>query len=125
MPERDYTDLDKARAREEARRVITPRKVSGFSLAALIVGILCIPAAVMPIIGIIVSLVGIAVGLAALAVATKKGTQRSYAAGGLVLAILAMGISIFFTQAGLSAVAGCEDLRGEEFTQCVEDNQSK
>lgn len=125
MAERDYTDLDKAQAREDTRRVIAPRRVSGFSLAALIVGILCFPAAVMPVIGIVVAMIGIGVGLAALIVANRKGTQRSYAAGGLVLAIIAMGVSIFFTQAALSALEGCEGLTGVEFTQCVENNQSK
>ncbi|AHI03233.1 hypothetical protein [Corynebacterium falsenii] len=120
---RNYSDLDRSQAREDARRVITPQKVSGLSLAALIVGILCIPASIMAVIGIVVAMVGIVVGVTAVVVASRRGTQRSYAIGGLVLSIVAMAIAIFFTQAGLSAVQGCDGLRGEEFQQCVRDNQ--
>jgi len=120
----DYIDLDKSNAQEADLQKIAPRKVSGLSLAALIVGILSIPAAMFPLIGIVVAAVAILVGITSLLIANRRGTQRSYAIIGLVLGVLAMAIAIFFTQVAMKSMEGCEDLRGTEFSDCVKNNQN-
>ena len=125
MAREDYIDLDKSNAQEVELQKIAPRKVSGLSLAALIVGILSIPAAMFPLIGIVVAAVAILVGIASVVIANRRGTQRSYAIIGLVLGVLAMAIAIFFTQVAMKSMEGCEDLRGTEFSDCVKNNQNK
>lgn len=121
---RDYSDLDSAPRKVTTQDVVVgQRPVSKLSLAALLIGILTIPAAILPIFGIPVAMVGIVVGIVAVIRAYRNHTQRSYAIAGLVLAILAMGLAIFFTTVSFQALEGCEDLRGEEFTQCVRNNQ--
>ena len=124
MAREDYIDLDKSNAQEVELQKIAPRKVSGLSLAALIVGILSIPAAMFPLIGIVVAAVAILVGIASVVIANRRGTQRSYATIGLVLGVLAMAIAIFFTQVAMKSMEGCEDLRGTEFADCVKNNQN-
>ncbi|WP_288800937.1 DUF308 domain-containing protein [uncultured Corynebacterium sp.] len=121
---RDYSDLDSAPRKVTTQDVVVgPRPISKLSLAALLIDILTIPAAILPIFGIPVAMVGIVVGIVAVIRAYRNQTQRSYAIAGLLLAILAMGLAIFFTTVSFQALEGCEDLRGEEFTQCVRDNQ--
>lgn len=124
MAREDYIDLDKSNAQEDELQKIAPRKVSGLSLAALIVGILSIPAAMFPLIGIVVAAVAILVGIATVVIANRRGTQRSYAIIGLVLGVLAMAIAILFTQVAMKSMEGCEDLRGTEFSDCVKNNQN-
>lgn len=119
----DYTDLDKSNAEETELQKVAPRKVSGLSMAALIVGILAIPAAMFPLIGLVVAAISIIVGIFSVLNANRKGTQRSYAIIGLVLGVVAMAVAVFFTQAAMQSVKGCEDLRGTEFQDCVQNNQ--
>ncbi|MGJ4049684.1 DUF3099 domain-containing protein [Corynebacterium macclintockiae] len=125
MAREDYTDLDKSHAQKIERRKIQPRAVGGLSLAALLVGILAIPAAIFPLVGVVVAAVAIVVGIIAVIRANRKGTQRSYAIIGLVLAVISMAMAVFFTQAAMKSIKGCEDLRGTEFSDCVKSNQSK
>lgn len=121
---RDYTDLDSAPRTVETQDVrVEPRPVSKLSFAALIIGILTIPAIMLPGINLVVAMIGIVVGIFAVLRAYRGNTQRAYAIAGLVLAILAMGASIFFISVGLNAARECEGLRGEQFTQCLRDNQ--
>lgn len=123
--QRDYSDLDRAPRRVATdRTAVAPRPVTGLSIAALIVGILVIPAALMPFFGIVAAIIGILLGIFALLRANKNGSPRAYAIGGLVLSILGMAAAIIFTSAGMKAIEGCETLRGEEFTNCIKDNAS-
>ncbi|MDK8890468.1 DUF308 domain-containing protein [Corynebacterium macclintockiae] len=125
MAREDYTDLDKSHAQKIERQKIQPRAVGGLSLAALLVGILAIPAAIFPLVGVVVAAVAIVVGIIAVIRANRQGTQRSYAIIGLVLAVISMAMAIFFTQAAMKSIEGCETLRGTEFSECVKNNQNK
>lgn len=123
MAKKDYSDLDKARPVAAPAQAITPRRVTGLSVAALIVGILCIPASIIPFIGIVAAAIGIIVGMVAVIFMMRNDTQRSFAITGLVLGIVAMAIAIFITHAAQGATKGCENLRGAEFQDCVKHNQ--
>lgn len=123
--QRDYSDLDSApRTVNTQSTPVQPRPVSRMSLVSLVVGILTVPAALVPFFGIVVALVGIAVGIVAVIRTNRKNTQRSYAIAGLVLSIVAMAIAITFTAIGVKAVEGCETLRGVEFQECIKEKNS-
>lgn len=128
MAPTDYSDIDlggkAGKQRKQKQVAVEPRKVSGLSIAALILGILSVPSALMPLFGIPISAVCILVGIVAVWRATSAGTQRSFAITGLVLSIIAMIGSLVFTQIALSAIEGCEDLRGNDFTECVQNNEA-
>lgn len=122
---KDYSDLDSAPRKVETQDVkVSQRPVAKLSLVALVVGILTVPAAIMPFIGIFVAMVGLVVGIVAVIRASRRGTQRAYAIAGLVLSILAMAIALAFTTIALQAADGCETLRGTEFQECVKEKNS-
>lgn len=129
MAPMDYSDIElnsKPHKTMQPEAVeIQPRKVSRLSIAALILGILSVPTALMPLFGIPISAVCIVVGIVALWRANAAGTQRSFAVTGLVLSIIAMIGSLVFTQIALSAIEGCEDLQGNDFTECVQNNSGQ
>lgn len=119
-----YYDLDNQTAVTSEQRAIAQRKVSGLSIAALIIGILCIPAIMAPAWGIIVSGIGIIVGIIALVRASRQGGQRAYAICGLVLAIIGMVVSVLFTASLVKAAQDCLELRDDAFVSCVQGNLS-
>ena len=123
MAKKDYSDLDSApRSAQTQDEVVGQRPVSKLALVALIVGILTIPAAMMPVFGIIVAMIGVAIGIVALLRASRNGTQRAFAIVGLVLSILALGFAIFLTSVGLKAIEECGDVPKDQYAQCPQDN---
>lgn len=124
--QRDYSDLDSApRTVSTVQTTVSPRPVTGLSLAALLIGILVIPAALMPFFGIVAAIIGIIVGIVALLRANRNGSPRAYAIGGLVLSIIGMAVAITFTSAGMKAVEGCETLRGDELNACIQEKNAQ
>ncbi|WP_426706381.1 DUF308 domain-containing protein [Corynebacterium auriscanis] len=109
MAARDYSDLSENNAKEIKHRKVQQQKVTGLSIAALVVGILSIPAAMMPVIGIVAAVVALAVALIALFVAIRGNQQKVYAAIGVLLAIIAVCTSIVITNFSSEAARKCEE----------------
>ncbi len=125
MDRNDYTDLDSsARApRGESGTVkVQPRKISGLSLAAVLVGILAIPAALLPLIGIFVAVIALILGLIAVIRAAKQEKPKTFAGIGLVLGIVSMALAIIITTAAMDAANDCGHLRGVENEQCLKEH---
>ncbi|WP_238596969.1 DUF308 domain-containing protein [Corynebacterium heidelbergense] len=126
MGSNNYSDLSGSSAPRRAEPVaVQPRRVTGLSLAALILGILALPCGLLPVLGIIAAIIAIAVGIVALIVASRKQAPRAYAATGLVLGILAMIVGNVSTTMVSRAVDQCQGKEGDALTQCINEIGSK
>lgn len=77
------------------------RTTSGRATAALILGILSIPAALLPILGLIVSIVGLVLGITAKGDIRRRGlTNMSHAKWGVILSCIGLLLTIANAVAG-------------------------
>ena len=95
---------------------------SRLSLAAMIIGILALPAGLMPLIGIAIAMVALLVAIVALVRANRQGTARNYPTVGLVLAILAMALALITTKSAFDFPDECQGLQGEQLTTCIKEH---
>src|SRR5699024_4421445 len=100
-----------------------PQVASRMSLAALILGVLALPAGLLPLIGIFVAMIALVVSIIALIRANRHATARTYPIVGLVLAILALGLALITTTAATEFPAHCPGVSDGERTHCVMEHQ--
>ncbi|MDH2455092.1 hypothetical protein QDW14_01170 [Corynebacterium bovis] len=137
----DYSDLDRGRVPDRgpgdrprggsvragraagdgtAGRVVPPVRSSGLSLAALIIAILALPAAMLPLIGLVTGVVAVAVALVALILAMRRGRPRGYAIAALVMAAFAVAVAAVVTNAAGDVAQRCAGMSGDALTRCRE-----
>jgi hypothetical protein len=79
----------------------TASTTSGRATAALVLGILSIPAALLPILGLVIGLVGLILGLTARGDISRRGlTNMSHAKWGVILSSIGLVLTIANAVAG-------------------------
>jgi hypothetical protein len=79
----------------------TRRAHSGRATASMVLGIISIPAALLPILGLIVAVVGLVLGITAKKDIDRRGlTNRSHAVAGIVLSSIGLVLTVANAIAG-------------------------
>ena len=99
------------------------RVASRLSLAALILGVLAVPAGLMPLLGIGIALVALLVSIIAVIKANRKNEAVGQPVTGLVLAIIAMALALITTKSALDFPEECKNLQGDELSACVKEHR--
>jgi hypothetical protein len=97
---------------------------NGLGIAALVLGILSIPGALIPGLDLLIALVGIVLGIIGWTRAGRRGQTKGLAVAGTILSVIGLICSILFTTATLHAARTCKDIPTgtTAYTQCVKHN---
>ncbi|MGO1950866.1 MAG: hypothetical protein ACTH1D_14615 [Mycobacteriaceae bacterium] len=102
-----------------------PRQPSRLGLAALLLGVLALPAALFPWLGLIIAVVVLAVSLVALILALRSPKlNRGYPMAAVVLAIVAVALAGVVSSGMADRVEDCGSTSDEELEQCLEDGRT-
>jgi hypothetical protein len=97
---------------------------NGLGIAALILGILSIPGALIPGVDLVVALVGLILGVIGWIRAGRRGQTKGLAVAGTILAAVGLIGSLLFTTATLHAAKACKGTPTgtTAYSQCIKHN---
>lgn len=102
---------------------VAPARQSRLGLAALLLGVLALPAALMPVLGIVISVVVLFVALVALVRAVRM-PEFSWVYPGIavVIAVLALGTATLITNAANEKIQSCGATTVNEANDCLQNS---
>ncbi|AWT26069.1 hypothetical protein Csp1_12690 [Corynebacterium provencense] len=90
---------------------------------ALVLAVMSLPAALMPVLGVVIAVVVLLVGLVALVRAVRvEDISWTYPAIAVVVAVLALGASTMVTNAAQDRIRDCGATTAEQAENCLRDN---